>query len=481
MSHSLYESVIGLEIHVQLKTKSKAFCFSAAETESKPNSHLGVVTAALPGALPVLNSEVVKLAAIASLALNCKISETAVFERKHYFYPDLPKGYQISQLAKPIGTEGFLEIEDTPLKKVKVNIDRIQIEEDAGKLMHLGSSSLVDLNRAGTALIEIVTKPDLRTPTQAAKFMKLVYDYLVFAKVCDGNLELGNFRCDANVSVRKPGQKEFGTRVEIKNLNSFRFLEKAIDYEIARQITVLDSGENVYQETRGWDSGTSTTFSMRKKEEAQDYRYFPDPDLPPLKLSKGWVAKIKQNMPMLPDQIEKKLLETYFVEPAFAKLIASDATVYDYFIKIVDTYSVLPSLCAKWICGDLAHELNVHDLTIHKIPFSKKSFSLLLSLVEHHKISAQNAKKILKKMFSEPLVDPEVYASENNLLQISDPSKINEWVCHVFDQNPKVVEDARQGDLKVLDYLSGQVMKLSQGKANPVLVSQVIKEKLKEN
>lgn len=478
MSQAIYEAVIGLEIHAQLMSQSKAFCTSAVQADALPNHCVGVVSAGMPGALPSLNDEVLRLAVVASLALNCHVAQKARFERKNYFYPDLPKGYQISQLASPISTRGFVDIYGEKSEKIRIHIDRIQIEEDAGKLTHSGSSTWIDLNRAGTALVEIVSKPDIRTPAQAAAYMRAVYNALVFSKVCDGNLEKGNFRCDANVSIRRVGDENLGTRTEIKNVNSFRFVEKAIDYEIARQISLVESGGKVVQETRGWDSGSATTYTMRVKEDAQDYRYFPDPDLPPIVLTEKWVEGIRRSMPPLPDKISEELQNEFSLEPSFARVLGSDPKIYEYFKKLISQKQVNLQTAARWICGDLLHALKFFQVEVSDLPFDSRQIVCLLNMLEAEKISAQNAKKLLFALFEEPKLDLNAYVHQKKWILISDPTQIHAWIDEVFVNHSKIVEEARSGNLKVVDFLQGQVMKISQGHANPILVSKILKEKL---
>ncbi len=478
MSQSLYEAVIGLEIHAQLMTKSKAFCTADVSTDVLPNHAVGIVSAGLPGALPTLNREVLVLATAASIALNCRVASRAIFERKNYFYPDLPKGYQISQLAFPIGLQGYVDIYGEKSEKLRVGIDRIQIEEDAGKLSHSGSKTWVDLNRAGTPLVEIVSKPDMRTPAQAAAYMRSVYNSLVFAKVCDGNLEKGNFRCDANVSVRRVGDEKLGTRTEIKNVNSFRFVEKAIDYEIARQIALIEAGGRVVQETRGWDSGTSTTYTMRVKEDAQDYRYFPDPDLPPVTLTESWIKKIREAMPPLPDQIMRDLESAYGLDVGLSRILGADPKFYAFFKSLTTDHGLSPALVARWICGDLSHELKVHQKEIDAVPFSRETFVELLLLVDRQRVSAQNGKKLLRLLFEDPQVNLSEYIEQRHMAQVSDRATLGAWVDEVLSVNLAASDQVRAGETKILDYLQGQVMKISKGRANPVLIADLLKEKL---
>ncbi|HVJ64059.1 MAG TPA: Asp-tRNA(Asn)/Glu-tRNA(Gln) amidotransferase subunit GatB [Bdellovibrionota bacterium] len=479
MSQKLFEAVIGLEIHAQLMTKRKAFCEAGVDADALPNQRVGIVSAGLPGALPTLNREVVTLAAAAAIALNCRVASRTIFERKNYFYPDLPKGYQISQLAFPIGSDGYVDIYGEKSEKLRVGIDRIQIEEDAGKLSHTGAKTWVDLNRAGTPLVEIVSRPDIRTPAQAAAYMKTVYNALVFAKVCDGNLEKGNFRCDANVSVRRVGEEKLGTRTEIKNVNSFRFVEKAIDFEIARQIALIEAGGRVVQETRGWDAGTSTTYTMRVKEDAQDYRYFPDPDLPPVVLSEGWVKGVRDSMPPLPDQIVAELQQRYGLDVGLARTLGADPKYYQFFQSLLTADAGLPAdLVAKWICGDLSHELKVYRKEVDELPFVAAQLATLLGLVHEQRVSAQNAKKLLRLLFDQPQVDLPAHLREKGLEQISDRAQLGAWIDEVLAAHAAAADQLRAGDLKIFDFLQGQVMKASRGRANPVLVSEILKEKL---
>lgn len=471
-----YEIVIGLEIHAQLMTQTKAFCFVPAKFGEKENSQVGPVSGGLPGALPVLNKEAIRLAVTAGLALGCDIKRRSVFSRKNYFYPDLPKGYQISQFDEPICGSGRVEI-FVDGKQKSIGIQRIHMEEDAGKSIHLASTSLVNLNRSGTPLVEIVSEPDIRSAAEAVAYLKKIHSILVFAGVSDGNMEEGNFRCDVNLSVRPVGQKEFGTRAELKNLNSFRFIEKAIEFESTRQIAVLASGGKVIQETRGWDSAAGKTFSQRTKEEAHDYRYFPEPDLPPLILSEEYIEEIKAHMPELPDAKRARFEREYSLSAYDADQITSSKDIALYFEETVRS-GASPKAAANWILSELLREIkSVEGADIAQSPIKAQELSELISLIDKGTISGKIAKKVFDEMFK-TRKSAQVIVQEQGLVQVLDEAQIQKWIEQVIAENPAVVAEFKAGKDKVFAFLVGSVMKLSRGKANPGVVGEKLREAL---
>ncbi len=472
-----FETVIGLEIHAQLQTQTKAFCFVPVKFGEKENTQVGPVSGGLPGALPVLNKEAVHLAVRAGLALSCEIREKSVFSRKNYFYPDLPKGYQISQFDEPICGNGEIEIEVDGTKKT-IGIERIHMEEDAGKSIHLAATTLVNLNRSGTPLIEIVSKPDLRGAAEAVAYLKKIHAILVFAGICDGNMEEGNFRCDVNLSVRPLGQKELGTRTELKNLNSFRFIEKAIEFENARQIATLSSGGKVIQETRGWDSAAGKTFSQRTKEEAHDYRYFPEPDLPPLFVSQDYIQAVRAAMPELPDAKRARFEKVYAISPYDAEQLIASKDLADYFEKCVKA-GATPKLACNWVLSELLREIKkVEGADIRESPIAPEQIAELISLIEKGTISGKIAKAVFEEMFRTQKAPTDI-VKEKGLVQVLDEGAIQGWIQQVVDENPAVVADYKAGKDKVFAFLVGQVMKLSKGKANPGVVGEKLKNALK--
>jgi aspartyl-tRNA(Asn)/glutamyl-tRNA(Gln) amidotransferase subunit B len=477
MSLTPYEAVIGLEVHAQMMTLSKIFCTAPNSFGEGANTQVGTVSLGLPGSLPVLNKKAVELAVRAGLSLNCRINSKSVFSRKNYFYPDLPKGYQISQFDEPICSEGFLEI---PLERggfKKISIERIHMEEDAGKLVHLASSTLVNLNRAGVPLVEIVTRPDMRNPAEAVTYLKKLHAILIYAGVCDGNLEEGNFRCDANVSVRPLGQQKLGTRTELKNINSFKFIEKAIEYEIARHIAVVEGGGRIIQETRGWDSAASKTYSMRSKEDAQDYRYFPDPDLAPLILSPEYISDIKKTMPELPEAKRARFVGQLHLTEYDSEVLTSSKEYAQYFEDCV-TAGAPSKLAANWIISEVLREIKTQEgLSLDQVVLTPGLLAKLLMLLESGKISGKIAKQIFEEMWQSG-EDPLVLVNRKGLSQVSDSSTVEAWVDQVLLANPESVQSYKTGKTKLMGFFIGEVMKLSQGKANPPLVSELIVKKL---
>jgi aspartyl-tRNA(Asn)/glutamyl-tRNA(Gln) amidotransferase subunit B len=488
-----FQPVIGLEVHAQLKTRTKIFCGCSTEFGKSPNSNTCPVCTGMPGMLPVLNKKAVSFAIKAALATNCRINQESRFDRKNYFYPDLPKGYQISQYALPIAEHGFLDI-GTPdfensnteeadissrvTSSIKIGITRIHMEEDAGKLIHdpARQRSMVDLNRTGVPLIEIVSEPDIRTAAQAGAYLRKLHAILKYIDVCNGNMEQGNFRCDANISLRPVGQKEFGTRAELKNLNSFKNVEKAILYEIKRQTYVLEEGNNVIQETRLWDPVKNKTASMRGKEEAHDYRYFPDPDLVPLIVDDKWIAKVAKTMPELPDEKHSRFVKEYNLSEYDAKVLTSSIELANFFEKTA-TPLENKKKAANWIITTLLGMLNSKNISINESPVSAVDFSKLLSLIETGKINTTAAKTVFEEM-AETLKSPETIVKEKGLEQVSDQSKLETMVDEVIKENPDEAEAYKEGKTKLFSFFMGQIMKKTRGKADPKIVTQLIKNKL---
>lgn len=476
--NSRYEVVIGLEVHVQLTTKTKIFCGCSTEFGQTPNSQTCPVCLGLPGALPVLNQQVVDDAIKAGLATNCQIAPHSIFARKNYFYPDLPKGYQISQFELPICEHGWMDIETEELGAKRVGITRIHMEEDAGKLLHNeGNSSSVDLNRACTPLLEVVSEPDMRSSDEAIAYLKQLHQIVVYLGICDGNLEEGSFRCDANVSIRPWGQKELGTRSELKNLNSFRFIKQAIEYEVERQIDVIDAGEKVVQETRLFDPDAGVSRSMRGKEEAHDYRYFPDPDLLPLQVSDEWVAKVRSSLPELPEA-KLQRYQTEMGLPAYdAGVISAERPLAEYFEALVALYAK-PKICSNWVMGEVLGGLKEHNLTIGQCPVTPELLAGILQRIDDATISGKIAKTVFEEVWKSGKTADDVIA-EKGLKQVTDTGAIESIVAEVIAANPSQVAEYQGGKEKMLGFFVGQVMKASKGKANPGMVNQLLKEKLK--
>lgn len=475
-----YETIIGLEVHVQLATESKIFCNCSTDFGAEPNKHTCPVCLGLPGTLPVLNKKVVDYAIMAGLALNCNINSYSKFDRKNYFYPDLPKGYQISQSDYPICENGYIEI-DTEEGTKKIGITRIHMEEDAGKLVHEGSidqatASLVDYNRTGIPLIEIVSAPDIRTPSEARAYLTQLKQILQYIGVSDCNMEEGSLRCDANVSIRPVGQKEFGTKTELKNMNSFRAVERALEYEVERQRKILEEGGEIIQETRTWDESLNKTISMRTKEEAADYRYFPDPNLPPLNVDRDWVERIKSSLPELPREKRKRFVREYALPEYDAGVLTDSRELADYFEACVKEYSDAKAV-SNWIMGDFLRLLKEENLEIAEVKMTPAHLSGMLKLMDEGVISSKIAKTVFEEMFKTGKA-PEQIVEEKGLKQISDAGQLEEIVLKVIEANPSVVEDIKSGKDKAIGFLVGQVMKETRGKANPGMVNQIIREKI---
>ncbi len=474
-----YEAVIGLEVHAQMLTDTKIFCGCSTKFGSEPNTQTCPVCIGMPGVLPVLNNKALEFAIKTGLATNCKISTYSRFARKNYFYPDLPKGYQISQYELPICEHGFIEIiVDGEVKKI--GITRIHMEEDAGKNIHEdgGNYSFVDLNRAGVPLMEIVSEPDIRTPKEAVEYMKKLRAILRYLGVCDGNMEQGSLRCDANISVRPLGQKEYGTRAEVKNINSFKFVEKALEYEIKRQIKVVEEGGKVIQETRLWDSNKGITESMRGKEEAHDYRYFPEPDLVPITVEQKWIDEIKASLPELPD-IKRERFASEFGLPEYdADLLTSEKSIADWFEAAVKAGGQ-PKAVSNWMMGDLMRLLNEENKTIEKCPLKPSQLADMLRLMDKGTISGKIAKTVFENMYKTGK-DAEAIVKEKGLVQVSDEGAIEKAVDEVIAKNPKEVERYKGGEEKLLGFFVGQVMKAMKGKANPQMLNEILKKKLSQ-
>lgn len=473
-----WETVIGLEIHVQLNTQSKIFSGSSATFGALPNAHAGVVECALPGALPVLNKQVVEKAIKLGLALNATINRKNVFDRKNYFYPDLPKGYQISQLEKPIIEHGQLEIRIGDDIKV-IHVTRAHMEEDAGKSVHegLNGATGIDLNRAGTPLLEVVSEPQLRSAAEAVAYAKALHSLVTWLDICDGNMAEGSFRIDANVSVRPKGTKEFGTRCEIKNLNSFRFLEQAINYEIERQIELIEDGGTVIQQTRLFNPDTGQTKAMRSKEDAHDYRYFPDPDLLPVIISDAQMQQAREHMPELPKDMAMRFVREFGVSEYDAHLLTHSRIQANFFETAVN-HSQQGKLIANWINGELAAALNKANLTLEKSPITALRLASLVNKIADGTLSSKLAKQAFEAMWAEPEASIEQIIEKYGLQQITDTSAMEKIIDEVLATNTKSVEEFKAGKDKAFNALVGQVMKASKGKANPQQVQELLKAKL---
>jgi aspartyl-tRNA(Asn)/glutamyl-tRNA(Gln) amidotransferase subunit B len=476
-----YETVIGLEVHVQLTTRTKIFCGCSTEFGRTPNSQTCPVCLGLPGALPVLNRKAVELAIRTGLATNCRIAPRSIFARKNYFYPDLPKGYQISQFELPVCEHGWLDIdlEDGGVKRI--GITRAHMEEDAGKLIHgetpeTAGSSLVDLNRACTPLLEIVSEPDMRSADQAIAYLKKLHQIVVYLGVCDGNLEEGSFRCDANVSVRPHGQKAFGTRAELKNINSFRFIKQAIEYEVERQIDLIESGGEVIQETRLFDSNTGMTRSMRGKEEAHDYRYFPDPDLVPLVISQEWIEEVRATLPELPEAKRRRFVEGLGLSTYDAEVLAADRNLADYFDACV-TLAKDAKSCANWVMGEVLRKHKETDTAITSAPVTPEMLSGLLARIADDTISGKIAKTVFEQMWKNGEPADRIIEAQG-LKQVTDTGEIEGLVDQVIAAHPEQVGEYLSGKDKLIGFFVGKVMQASQGKANPGMVNQLLKKKL---
>ncbi|NLU48897.1 MAG: Asp-tRNA(Asn)/Glu-tRNA(Gln) amidotransferase subunit GatB [Syntrophomonadaceae bacterium] len=477
MPNTEYEAVIGLEVHAELKTESKIFCSCSTEFGAEPNTQICPICTGMPGVLPVLNRKVLEYAIKTGLALNCEIAEFSKYDRKNYFYPDLPKAYQISQYDLPICRNGYLEIEVDGQQK-RVGITRVHMEEDAGKLVHQGTItatpySLVDLNRSGVPLLEIVSEPDMRTPQEARLYMEKLRAILLFLGVSDCKMQEGSLRCDANVSVRPRGETRFGTKTEIKNMNSFRALERALEFEIDRQIELLEDGEKIVQETRTWDESKQATFSMRSKEEAHDYRYFPDPDLVPVVVDRDWVEAVRETLPELPDAARKRLVQNYGLPEYDATVLTLTKDTLDFFDRCMEEYHDA-KVVSNWIMGELNRLLNQQNLEITECKVTPFGLVSMLRLIDEGTISGKMAKSVFEEMFATGK-QPEVIIKEKGMVQISDESALEPIIARIVADNPKVVEDYRNGKDKAFGFFVGQVMKATRGQANPKMVNDILK------
>jgi aspartyl-tRNA(Asn)/glutamyl-tRNA(Gln) amidotransferase subunit B len=474
-----WETVIGLEIHAQLATRSKIFSGSPTAYGAEPNTQANLVDLGYPGVLPVLNAEVVRLAIKFGLAVGATIAPRSVFARKNYFYPDLPKGYQISQYELPIVQEGSLEIALPDGSKKRVGITRAHLEEDAGKSLHenLRDASGIDLNRAGTPLLEIVSEPDMRSAVEASAYMRTIHQLVRYLGICDGNMQEGSFRCDANVSVRPAGQEKLGTRAEIKNLNSFRFIEKAIEFEVERQIEIIEGGGEVKQETRLYDADRDETRPMRSKEEANDYRYFPDPDLLPVLIEDSFIAEVREELPELPAQKRARFAQDFGLKPDDVEILTGSRAVADYFESVAATVSDDPKLAANWVVGALSGALNRDGLDIESSRIPPHALGELLLRIKDGTISGKIAKDVFEAMWAGEGSADEVI-DKQGLKQITDTGAIETIVDEVIAANSAQVQQFRDGNEKVLGFFVGQIMKASQGKANPQQVNEILRKKL---
>ncbi|MCP1312603.1 Asp-tRNA(Asn)/Glu-tRNA(Gln) amidotransferase subunit GatB [Paenibacillus tyrfis] len=472
-----YETVIGLEVHVELHTNSKIFCGCSTAFGAPPNTHTCPICLGHPGVLPVLNKQAVEYAMKASMALNCQIATESKFDRKNYFYPDSPKAYQISQYDKPVGEHGWIEIEVNGETK-RIGITRVHLEEDAGKLTHVdgGHASLVDFNRVGTPLIEIVSEPDLRSPEEARAYLEKLKAIMQYCDVSDVKMEEGSLRCDANISLRPYGQQEFGTKAELKNMNSFRGVQRGLEYEEWRQADVLDSGGKVVQETRRWDEAQGKTLTMRSKEQAHDYRYFPDPDLVALHIDDAWKARVRESIPELPDARKKRYVSEYGLPSYDAEVITSSIKVADFFEESLN-FTKDAKAVSNWIMGDLLGYLNANNLELQDVKVTGKGLGEMIGLMEKGTISSKIAKTVFKTML-ETGKAPQTIVEEQGLVQISDEGAILAVVEQIVAGNPQSVADFKAGKEKAVGFLVGQVMKETKGKANPGLVNKLIIEVL---
>ena len=471
-----FDVVIGLETHVQMATNTKCFCSCKVEFGAEPNTNVCPVCLALPGSLPVLNEKALEYAIKASLALNCKVHELSVFARKHYFYPDLPKGYQISQYDKPLATDGYIDI-NVDGKKERVRIHRLHVEEDAGKTIHEGQYSYVDLNRAGTPLMEIVTEPDITSAVGARLYLEKLRNIMRYIGVSDADMEKGQLRCDVNISLKPKGSDKLGTKVEIKNLNSFRFVQKAIEYEIERQAKLLKKGGEIVQETRLFDPSSGKTYTMRTKEEAHDYRYFPDPDLIPVRLSVEQIEEIRKSLPELPDEKAERYVKEYNLTEYDADVLVADKERAKFFEEAVKVYDKNPKAVANWIINELLGRLNEASISIEESPVKPEHIAELVKLIDEGVISTKIAKEVFDEVFKTQK-SPSQIVEEKGLKQVSDEGEIRKIVEEVLANHPAEVEKFKAGNQKLMGFFVGQVMKATKGKANPKLVNKILNELL---
>jgi aspartyl-tRNA(Asn)/glutamyl-tRNA(Gln) amidotransferase subunit B len=473
-----WETVIGLEIHAQLMTQSKAFSGAATKYGAEPNTQACAVDIALPGVLPVFNKEAARMAVKFGLAIGADINQRSVFARKNYFYPDLPKGYQISQYELPIVGKGSIVIEVDGVEKI-IGVTRAHLEEDAGKSLHEDFRGMtgIDLNRAGTPLLEIVSEPDMRSSKEAVAYLKKIHELVRYLEICDGNMQEGSFRCDANVSVRPKGQAKFGTRAELKNINSFRFVEKAIEFEVERQIELIQGGGKVVQETRLYDSDKDVTRSMRSKEEAMDYRYFPDPDLPPLVVTEDFVRGVEKTLPELPDAKRARFMKDYGLSAYDAGVLTGSRELADYYEQLVRESKADPKIAANWVTGELAAFLNRDNKDIAASPVTVSMMTGLLKRLADNTISGKIAKEVFEAMWNGE-GNADAVIEKKGLKQITDSGAIEKVIDEIIAKNPKQHEQYRAGKETLFGYFVGQVMKATQGKANPAQVNELLKKKL---
>ncbi|PKL90318.1 MAG: Asp-tRNA(Asn)/Glu-tRNA(Gln) amidotransferase GatCAB subunit B [Ignavibacteriae bacterium HGW-Ignavibacteriae-2] len=468
-----YESVIGLEVHVQLLTDTKTFCGCPNKFGAPPNSNVCPVCMGHPGVLPVLNKKVVEFAVLLGLATNCTINEKSIFARKNYFYPDLPKGWQTSQFEKPICEHGFMEVDKSDGTRKRLGITRIHMEEDAGKLIHdQDSSSLVDLNRCGTPLLEIVSEPDMRTAEEAYLYLSKIKQIVTYLGICDGNMEEGSLRCDANISIRLKGEKELGTKAEVKNMNSFRNVEKAIAVEIERQIEIVEDGGRIIQQTLLWDADRGIVKPMRSKEESHDYRYFPEPDLMPVVVNAEWRNELSKQMPELPEIRKNRFVDQYGLPEYDASLLTVEKQIADYYEEILKTTNDYKT-ASNWVMGDVLKVLNEEKLNITNFPISAENIGKLINLINNGTISIKIAKEIFPDLIKTNK-DPKQIVEEKNLVQISDTSLIDEVVQTILRNNPGQVQQYLDGKDKVIGFFVGQIMRETKGKANPQTVNEIL-------
>lgn len=473
-----YEAVIGLEVHAQLLTNTKLFCRCSTKFGLPPNTNVCPVCLGHPGTLPVTNKQAIEFSVLMGLAVNCRINNSSVFARKNYFYPDLPKGYQISQFEEPICEDGFIEISDEDKKEKIIRIKRIHLEEDAGKSIHdQGSGTLVDLNRCGTPLIEIVTEPDISSAREAYEYLTSLKQIITYLGICDGNMEEGSLRCDANVSVRLKGEEKLGTKTEVKNMNSFRNVERAIDFEINRQIEIIEEGGIITQETLLWNADLNEAFPMRSKEESHDYRYFPDPDLLPVIVREEWKNKIANQMPELPKIRKQRFINDYKIPEYDAEILTSSKELADYYenvLRVTDDYKS----ASNWVMGDILKVINENKILITEFIVSPENIGKLINLINNKTVSTTIGREVFAEMLKDNK-EPQIIVKEKNLVQISDSSQIEKVIDEIIASNEKQVEEYRNGKEKVLGFLVGQIMRETKGKANPQVVNEILIQKLK--
>jgi aspartyl-tRNA(Asn)/glutamyl-tRNA(Gln) amidotransferase subunit B len=472
-----YEAVIGLEVHAQLLTESKIFCGCSTKFGNAPNSNICPVCLGHPGVLPVLNKKVIESTILMGLATNCRINEQSIFARKNYFYPDLPKGYQISQYEEPICEHGFIDVNPKNSESKKIGITRIHMEEDAGKSIHDQSSeTLVDVNRCGVPLMEIVSEPDIRTAEEAYLYLSKIKQIVQYLGICDGNMEEGSLRCDANISVRLKGETKFGVKTEVKNMNSFRNVERAIDFEVKRQIEMIEDGEKVVQQTLLWNADTNEAFPMRSKEEAHDYRYFPDPDLLPVIIDEKWKTEIAKSLPELPDAKQKRFISDYSLSVYDSEILTQTKSLAEYYEKVVSVTDDYKTAC-NWVTSEVLAVINEKKIDISDLTLTPLNLGKLINLIKNETISGKIAKDIFPEMI-ENNSDPEQIVKDKNLVQISNTSEIESIISKIISANPSQVEEYKAGKEKVFGFFVGQVMKESKGKANPKIVNEILRKVL---